>query len=350
MRRSPRTAIQAPASAAASVAQLVASFTGGDTQQNTLAAVSATVTVTGGTASYTYATSLVDPLGVDRAGLLSGATTANPSFTPDITGGPGIWVLRSTVTDSDGRVALAARSITVGLSAGGAIWLLARDILSDGVSAATPSSSLITWGGLVFGAPNAGVAVDAGDLVLTPPGSSTLNSSSRTAPLVTASLTDLVGLSSLDSRQVLILLDIESYPLSANGEGVYVGLENTANPLSSGSPGRGVIGGHQIFTTLRAASTIAHDSTGFATVNSDATAASVAGVACLIGGGSVNVFTSTSLYADAAAALSTAFKQNGGMRPSNTPVALNRLLLAAVKSSAGTGASCRIARLRVYIR
>lgn len=62
--------------------------------QNTLAAVQTTITPSGGSA-YTYAGALTVPTGSGAA--LDSATTANPSFTPDVVG---VYVVTLTATDT----------------------------------------------------------------------------------------------------------------------------------------------------------------------------------------------------------------------------------------------------------
>lgn len=328
------------------VNQLVAAFAG-DSSQNDLAAVASTVTASGGETPYTYAATLLDPRGVDRSAILTGGTTASPGFTPDLTGGGGVWTLRTTVTDAGGRTAVATKAVTVGQAG----FVLARSIVSDGTTDASVSGGSIAWGGVTFAAPNAGVAVVDGDLVLTPPASTFFASGTRTAPLVSVSLTNLCGLTSLGDRQVLIVLDVESYTPAAAGEGLFAGLESSSNPIGSGGSGRGVAGGLTVSAGIRAASTMYSDALGFnSAANTTATIATIAGLACLYSGGSVIAYSATTAYADAAAVLGTAFRQNGGMRPSEAAVTLNQALIAAVKPNAGAGASCIIEGLQVWVR
>ena len=90
---------------------------------------------------------------------------------------------------------------------------LPRVTSTKGTTDASVSAGEILWGGVTFAAPNAGVSVVDGDLVLAnAAGSTQFNTSTRTPPLVTASLTTLGGISEVGTRQVLIILDVESYP------------------------------------------------------------------------------------------------------------------------------------------
>lgn len=230
-------------------------------------------------------------------------------------------------------------------------FVLVTDIESDGVTDATVSGGNVAWGGVTFAAPNAGVAVVDGDLVLTnAAGSTTFATSTRTAPLVTVALGTIAGLTALEDRQVLILLDVESYAPSAANEAMRVGLENAANPIGTGSASRGIIGGHAVSTTIRAGAVLYHDEGGINTSISTATIATVAGVACLVSGLSVAVHSRTTAYTDAEDALSDTVRANGGMRPGTTASTLNQLMISAAKPTAGAGATCTIRGLQVWVR
>ncbi len=327
------------------VNQLVAAFAG-DSSQNDLAAVASTVTASGGETPYTYAATLLDPRGVDRSAILTGGTTASPGFTPDLTGG-GVWTLRTTVTDAGGRTAVATKAVTVGQS----VFVLVRSIVSDGTTDATVSGGNIAWGGVTFAAPNTGVEVVDGDLVLANAvGSTQFNTSTRTPPLVTVSLSTLAGLSAVGTRQVLIIMDVESYAPSAANEALRVGMENATNPVGTGASSRGVMGGQVFSTNIRVGEILCQDTTGLGQQAATATAASIAGIACLVSGTTVEVYSSTAAFADASAVLDTTVKQNGGMRAGATVNTLNQVIIAAAKPSAGAGATATIRGLQVWVR
>ena len=328
------------------VNQLVAAFAG-DSSQNDLAAVASTVTASGGETPYTYAATLLDPRGVDRSAILTGGTTASPGFTPDLTGGGGVWTLRATVTDAGGRTAVATKAVTVGQSG----FVLVRSIVSDGTTDATVSAGSIAWGGVTFSAPNAGVEVVDGDLVLANAvGSTQFNTSTRTPPLVTVSLSTLAGLSAVGTRQVLIIMDVESYAPSTANEALRVGMENATNPVGTGASSRGVMGGQAFSTNIRVGEILCQDTTGLGQQAATATAASIAGIACLVSGTTVEVYSSTTAFADASAVFDTTVKQNGGMRAGATVNTLNQVIIAAAKPSAGAGATATIRGLQVWVR
>lgn len=333
-------------------AGLAATITGGDDQQDGLATVACEVVVTNPTGSETYAWTLTDPRGVSRTALFDDATIADPTFTPDLTGGGGQWVARVTVTRGSSSLVLT-KIVTVGQAVAGGTWILARSIVSDGTTDATVSAGSIAWGGVTFSAPNTGVAVVDGDLVLTGQASTDLGRgavSTRTAALVSVSLSTLAGLSVLGDRQVLIVVDVESYAPAASNEGLRVGLEQASAPIGSGASGRGVAGGQVFLTNLRASSGLYQDSVGTGATDSTATAASIGGVACLLASGGVRIYSATSAYADAAAVLADTARQTGGMRPSATMPTLDQVVLAAVKPTTGAGAACTIRGLQVWVR
>lgn len=330
---------------------LVVTVTGGDSSQLNLATVACEVTATGGSGSYTYQWTLTDPTNTDRTVLLDDDTIDSPTFTPDQTGGGGHWVARCAVT-SGSQTITVTKIVTVGQKTGdGSVWYRAARIVSDGSTDASVSGGNIVWGGVTFAAPNTGVSVVDGDLVLAnAAGSTTFATSTRTAPLVTVALDTIAGLTALDNRQVLILLDVESYAPSSATEAMRVGLENAANPIGTGSASRGVIGGHAVSTTIRAGAVLYHDESGINTSISTATIATVAGVACLMSGLSVSVYSRTTVYTDAEDALSDTVRINGGMRPGTITSTLNQLIISAVKPSAGAGATCTIQGVEVWVR
>ncbi len=330
-------------------AGLSASITGGDTAQNGLATVACEVVVTDPTGAETYAWTLTDPRGVSRTALFDDATIADPVFTPDLTGGGGQWVARCAVTRGSSSLALV-KVITIGQSG----FVLARSIVSDGTTDATVSAGSIAWGGVTFAAPNTGVSVVDGDLVLANAvGSVDLarsTASTRTAPLVSAALSTLAGLSSLGDRQVLLVVDVESYVPAAANEALRVGLEQASAAMGSGASGRGVAGGHAFSTTIRAASSLRQDGSGTGATESTATIATVAGLGLIFASGGVRAYSATTAYADAAAVLADTARQSGGMQGSATMATLDQVVIAATKPTAGAGATCTIRGLQVWVR
>ena len=131
--------------------------------QNGLALVTLGVTAGGGDGSYSYAWTLFDPLGVDRSVLLSSSTVAAPTFTPTDRGGD--WTAVCVVTDGQGETARAVQRAVIGQSG----FVLVTDIESDGATDASVSAGEILWGGVTFAAPNTGISVVDGDLVLALP-------------------------------------------------------------------------------------------------------------------------------------------------------------------------------------
>ena len=331
-----------------SSAVLAATITGGDDSQDGLATVACEVVVTDPTGAETYAWTLTDPRGVSRTALFDDAAIADPVFTPDLTGGGGQWVARVTVTRGSSSLVLS-KIITIGQSG----FVLARSIVSDETTDESPAGSVIGWGGVTFAAPNAGVSVVDGDLVLTGQASTDLGrsgASTRTAALVSVSLNTLAGLASLADRQVLLVVDVESYAPAAANEGLRVGLEQSSAAIGTGATGRGVCGGQTFSTAIRVASGLYADSSGTGAVEATATVASIGGVACLLASGGVRTYSATTAYADAAAVLADTAKQNGGMRPSSTMPTLNQVVIAVAKPTAGGGAVCTIRGLQVWVR
>ena len=96
---------------------------------------------------------------------------------------------------------------------------------------------------------------------------------------MTVSLNTLAGLASLGDRQVLLVVDVESYAPAAANEGLRVGLEQAGAGIGSGAGGRGVCGGQTYSTAIRVASGLYHDSSGTGAVEATATVASIGGVA-----------------------------------------------------------------------
>lgn len=333
-------------------AGLAATITGGDDQQDGLATVACEVVVTDPTGTETYAWTLTDPRGVSRTALFDDATIADPTFTPDLTGGGGQWVARVTVTRGSSSLVLS-KIITVGQASTGGTWVLARSIVSDGTTDATVSAGSIAWGGVTFAAPNAGVAVVDGDLVLTGQASTDLarsGASTRTAALVSVSLSTLAGLSVLGDRQVLIVLDVESYVPTAANEALRVGLEQASAAIGSSGSGRGVAGGHAFSTTIRAASSLRQDSGGTGATETTVTIATIAGLGCLFASGGVRTYSATTAYADAATVLADTARQSGGMQGSATMATLDQVVIAVCKPTAGGGAAATFRGLQVWVR
>ena len=334
------------AGAAAGEAVLAASITGGDDSQDGLATVACEVVVTDPTGAETYAWTLTDPGGVSRTALFDDAAIADPVFTPDLAGRGGQWIARVTVTRGASSLVLS-KIITIGQDG----FVLARSIVSDETTDESPAGSAIGWGGVTFAAPNAGVSVVDGDLVLAnAAGSTQFSTSTRTPPLVTVSLTTLGGISEVGTRQVLIILDVESYAPAAANEALRVGVENATNPVGTGASSRGVMGGQAFSTAIRVGEILYQDTSGIGQVAATATVASIAGIACLFAGTAVGVYSSTSAFTDAAAVLAATVKQNGGMRPGTTVSALNQVIISAAKPTAGAGATCTIRGLQVWVR
>jgi len=329
-----------------STAGLSASITGGDTVQNGLATVACEVVVTDPTGAETYAWTLTDPRGVSRTALFDDATIADPVFTPDLTVGGGQWVARVTVTRGSSSLVLS-KIVTIGQSG----FVLARSIVSDEATDASVSGGNIVWGGVTFAAPNTGPSVVDGDLVFAnAAGSTQFSTGVRTPPLVTVLLTNLCGISEVGTRQVLIILDVESYVPAAANEALRVGVENATNPVGTGGSSRGVMGGQAFSTAIRVGDILYQDTSGIGQQLATATVASIAGIACLFSGTTVDVYSSTSAFTDAAAVLAATVKQNGGMRPGTVVAALNQVIISAAKPTAGAGATCTIRGLQVWVR
>ena len=330
---------------------LVVTVTGGNSSQLNFAAVACEVVATGASGSYVYAWTLRDPTNTDRTALLDDDTIDSPTFTPDLAGGGGNWIATCVVT-SGGQAVTVTKTVTVGQKgSNGTTWVRVANIVSDGTTDASVSGGNIVWGGITFAAPNTGVAVVDGDLVLANAvGSTQFNTSTRTPPLVTVSLSTLAGISAVGARQVLIVLDVESYAPSTANEALRFGIENATNQIGTGASSRGVIGGQAFSTNIRVGEILCQDTTGIGQQAATATAASIAGIACLVSGTTVEVYSSTTAFADASAVFDTTVKQNGGMRAGATVNTLNQVIIAAAKPSAGAGATATIRGLQVWVR
>jgi len=328
-----------------SSAVLAATITGADDSQDGLATVACEVVVTDPTGAETYAWTLTDPRGVSRTALFDDATIADPVFTPDIVGGGGQWVARVTVTRGSASLVLS-KIITIGQDR----FVLARSIVSDETTDASVSGGNIVWGGVTFAAPNTGVAVVDGDLVLTGQASTDLGRSfsARTAALVTATLSTLCGISEIGSRQVLVILKIGSFAMSTTEEAIRVGLEQASAAIGTGSGGRGICGGQAYNTGIRQGAIVFAEGSAGSTIHASSVA-SIAGVACVFAGGGVDIYTATTAYTDAAAVIATTSKMFGGIRPTTRPT-LDRFVMANAHPAGGAGVDCVIEELQVWVR
>lgn len=126
---------------------LSASVTAAGSQED-LALFTTTVTPAGGTAPYTYATTLYGPPG-SAASAVDG-TTSTPDVTPDV---PGLYVLSILVTDSSPtpKTARVVRAQSVGNALGYArVW--SRDFTQASTAAISGAST--TDGGVTYGVVN----------------------------------------------------------------------------------------------------------------------------------------------------------------------------------------------------
>lgn len=359
MRRSPRAAIQAPTSAAGSVAQMEASFVGGDVQQDGYAAVSSEVSVTGGVGPYTYATALQDPRGVDRVALLTGPTTSTPSFTPDITGGAGCWILRSTVTDSDGRETSTTKTIAVGQSVGaGPNWAEVYSYVSNGSDMANPSAGTLLFGGLTWTIVNSDAAsgpkVDGGDLSITSNAAAQLTGSSITSvAALRISLSALTGLSTVGTRRIMMCLELEDYTPTTSDEGFIIGLEVAGAGFGAGATGRAIGAGQGVTGgTIRGSRVIGQNSATLRSAYSTATSTpcrSFAAIFCQSGVMSYGANVAGT-FDSAAEVVSATPRNSGGCDAAVDFSSFNQVFIAAQKPVVGSaGAEFRLKELRVFV-
>ena len=344
------------------VNQLVAAFSGGDVQQDGLATVASTITASGGEAPYTYAVTLRDPRGADRTALLTGASTATPSFTPEILiGSGGDWTLRATVTDGGGRTATAVKAVTVGQAvASGPNWVEVFRYVSDGTGTASPSGGTLAFGGLSWTVVNADAAsgpkVDGGDLSITPAPSTQITGASfgNTAAL-RISLSTLTGLSTIGTRRLMICAEMEDYTPSSADEGFLFGLEVAGNGLGGGAGGRGLGAGQGVTGgTLRASRVVGQIGASSILRGQYATATSTpcrSFAAVFSQAGALAYSSATAGALDTAAEVVAAtLAQSGGCDAPTSYVALNQVLIAVQKPAAGaTGAQFRLKELRVFV-
>lgn len=359
MRRSPRTAIQAPASAAGSVAQMSAAFVGGDTQQDGYAAAISEVSVTGGVGPYTYATALQDPRGVDRAALLTGPTTATPSFTPDITGGAGCWILRSTVTDSDGREVSTTKTVTVGQSVdAGPNWAQVYSYVSNGSDTANPSAGTLLFGGLTWTIVNADAAsgpkVDGGDLSITPNAAAQLTGSAITnVAALRISLNSLTGLSTVGTRRIMMCLELEDYTPTTSDEGFIVGLELAGAGFGAGASSRAVGAGQGVSAaSIRSSRTVGQGSATLRSAYSTATGTPCRSFAVILCQAGAMAYSSTTAGAldTATEVIAASIRNAGGAEAAVDLGAYNQVIIAAQKPVVGAaGAEFRLKELRVFV-
>ena len=344
------------------VNQLVAAFSGGDAQQDGLAAVASTITASGGEAPYTYAVTLRDPRGADRTALLTGASTATPSFTPEILiGSGGDWTLRATVTDSGGRTATAVKAVTVGQAvASGPNWVEVFRYVSDESAAAAPSGGSLAFAGLSWTVVNADAAggpkVDGGDLSITPaPSTQITGASFGSTAALRISLSALTGLSTIGARRIMVCAEFEDYTPTAAEEGFLFGLEVAGSGLGSGSGGRGIAAGQGVSSsTLRASRIISQIGTSSILRTSYATATatpcrSFAAIFCQSG---VMAYSSTTAAAldTAAEVIAATPRQSGSGDAPLSYAALDQFLIAVQKQPAGAnGAEFRLKEFRVFV-
>lgn len=337
-----------------STAGLAAAITGADDAQNDLATVACEVVVTDPTGAETYAWTLTDPRGVSRTALFDDATIADPVFTPDIVGGGGQWVARVTVTRGSASLVLT-KVITIGVD--GFVELFA--FTSDGVTDLSPSAGSLVVGGKTFtvinGANDAlsGPSLVDGDLVISPNASTdlVLTVGTRTAPGLVLPLTSLhADLTSLGTRQLLCMIEVESWSPGATGQGVAIGVEQTSAPMGSGASGCGLVAGCRFQATLRAGATWRADGLAAGTDQSTASIASLASLAVLLSGASARVFSSATAAAfdTPAEVLAGTDVGVGGMRFGATSPTLDRLFLCAMNPS-GTPAVI-ISKIAVWVR
>lgn len=340
------------------VNQLVAAFAG-DSSQNDFAAVASTVTAGGGETPYTYAATLLDPRGVDRSAILTGGTTAIPGFTPDLTGGGGVWILRTTVTDAGGRTAVATKAVTVGQSvAGGPNWVEVFRYVSDESTAASPSGGTLAFGGLSWTVVNAdadsGPKVDGGDLAITPaPGIQITGSAITNLAALRISLSALTGLSTVGARRLMFLAELEDYTPTTADEGFIIGLEVAGAGFGAGATARAVGAGQGVTSaTLRGSRVIGQSSATLRSAYSTATSTPCRSFAAIFCQSGVITYSSNTASAlDTAAEVVAATPRNsGGSEAAVDFASYNQVFIAAQKPTTGAnGAQFRLKELRVLV-
>ena len=342
------------------VNQLAAAFSGGDAQQDGLAAVASTITVSGGEAPYTYAVTLRDPRGADRTALVTGASTATPSFTPEISiGSGGDWTLRATVTDGGGRTATAVKAVTVGQAvASGPNWVEVFRYVSDGSTAAAPSGGTLAFGGLSWTVVNADAAsgpkVDGGDLSITPaPSTQITGASFGSTAALRISLSTLTGLSTVGTRRLMFLVELEDYTPTASDEGFIIGLEVAGAGFGTGATARAVGAGQGVSGgTIRGSRVIGQASATLRSAYSTATSTPCRSFAAIFCQSGVMAYSSSTAGAlDTAAEVVAASPRNSGGSDAAVDFAsYNQVFIAAQKPTVGAnGAQFRLKEFRVLV-
>lgn len=337
---------------------LEATITGGDDQQDGLATVACEVVVTDPTGTETYAWTLTDPRGVSRTALFDDATIADPTFTPDLTGGGGQWVARVTVTRGSSSLVLT-KIITVGQAvAGGPNWVEVFRYVSTGSGTASPSGGTLAFGGLSWTVVNAdadsGPKVDGGDLAITPaPGIQITGSSIANVAALRISLSTLTGLSAVGARRLMFLAELEDYTPTTADEGFIIGLEVAGAGFGAGTTARAVGAGQGVTSaTLRGSRVIGQSSATLRSTYSTATSTPCRSFAAIFCQSGVMAYSSSTAGAlDTAAEVVAATPRNsGGSEAAVDFGSFNQVFVAAQKPTTGAnGAQFRLKELRVLV-
>lgn len=241
----------------------------------------------------------------------------------------------------------------------GSGWTLAYEVDFADEANQTPSASTLTFGGVAWtveGAANdtaGGPKILSGGLVISPDIATNVarsTASKRSAPILHSTLTNLgVSFSSLGTHQLLVICEIASWSPAATQEAVRIGLENSSNPLGSGSAGRGVMGGTAYQTSQRAGSIVWQDTAG--TGNSDSTASvAVRSLALIFSGPGVAVYSSATpgAFDSPEDVLAASPAIMGGSRGSSTVTARDRFIIVAESPDASSGPAVTISSIRVW--
>jgi hypothetical protein len=224
-----------------------------------------------------------------------------------------------------------------------------------------PSAATLTFGGITWtveGGANdvaGGPKILSGVLLISPDIATNVgrsSSSKRSAPILHSTLSNLgAPFSSLGTNQILVNVEISSWSPAATQEAIRVGVENSTNPIGSGSNGRGVTGGTAFQTTQRAGSVVYQDSGGTGNVDSTATLA-VRSLACLFSGPGVSVYSSATPGAldspEKILAASPAIM--GGSRGSPTVSGRDRLIIVGESPDASSGPAISISSIKIWAR
>lgn len=241
----------------------------------------------------------------------------------------------------------------------GSGWSLVFEVDFADEADQVPASNLLTFGGVAWtvegGAQDTagGPKIASGVLTISPDIATNVarsTASKRSAPILHSTLTNLgVSFSSLGTHQLLVIAEIAAWSPAATQEAVRIGLENSTNPLGSGSAGRGVMGGTAFQTTQRAGSVVYQDSGGTGNVDSTATLA-VRSLAMIFSGPGVSVYSSATpgAYDSPEDVLAGTPAIMGGSRGSATVTARDRLLLVAESPDASSGPVVTISSIRVW--